>query len=223
MIELHEDDLRRRLRDGRLSGLEPARPPGETAWRPLHSLPLFAQALPVRGDPVRLAHRRAARSWATHLVIFSGVCFALWVGAGHFPICGLYWLIPVTLHTLRTVPSLLALLRPAPTPEAPSELDQLIAALDASTADLEALQAEARTLELRISSEPSQRAAEALEAQLSALRDRIALMAEARVARVRLEAMRGQRAHEQAALALVELQEAATALARLRGGISSSG
>lgn len=208
-----EAQLRARLRAGKLSGLEAVRPEGEQVWAPLHALPLFAVEVPVHGDPLREAHRRAVSRWLSHVVIFGGVCGALTVGAGHFPICGLYWLIPVAFHTISALPSVLALLDRAPAARsAPEASPDPLAASESAAAELSklledlawyadpdqiaALDAEEHALRARIVAEADPRIAEALERQHQALVDRRALSEEARLTVARLRAERDALQHQ---------------------------
>lgn len=225
---LTEEALRAQLRAGQLSGLEAVRPEGEQVWAPLHALPLFAEEVPVAGDPLRASHRRAVQRWGSHLAVFLGVCGTLTVGAGHFPVCGLYWLVPLGLHTLRTLPSVLALLsEPAPTPPAEadafararvarperrasldraereaSELSRLIASLSwySGPDQIAALEAEDRELSQRLGAAEDPRLQEALEEQRTALRARIALCEEAALTLERLQAERETLRHQVEAL-----------------------
>ena len=59
--QLSEEKLRRRLRKGDYSGLELARPDGETEWKPLHSYPLFTEEVPHSGNAERAAAFRSLR------------------------------------------------------------------------------------------------------------------------------------------------------------------
>ena len=68
-----EEDLRKRLRKRKLTGVELCRFEGEESWRPLHDTELFRQEVPFSGDPGQEARKRAIAEFGWHAGAFLGV------------------------------------------------------------------------------------------------------------------------------------------------------
>jgi len=119
---LAEKKLRKRLRDGDLSGLELVRREGESEWQPLCETALFRDEVPFRGDPRDAARLRMVRRFGGHLMGWA-ICVAIFGALGSwFPFWLLIWAVFVALHGLKVAPTALELhregkllkLRPAP-------------------------------------------------------------------------------------------------------------
>lgn len=105
--ELDEDDVITRLRAGGLNGLELARVEGEEAWRPLHELEVFRQAVPHVGDPGDAARRRVASGLLWHVIIYA--IATGWIFGASVP--ALIWGVFVAFHAARALPVTIALAR----------------------------------------------------------------------------------------------------------------
>ena len=160
-----ESELRARLRDGKLTGVELVRPPRADAWAPLHDLPLFSEEVAHTGDPRRVAQRRLVAGFAWH----GGTFLALMIFLG-FPWWGIFWGIGVLAHAARALPAAYALLAapravtsaapaatlPAPTSDSSSDsdpflqrLEELLGGLVAQGEDVAVVRSEARQLHAR--------------------------------------------------------------------------
>src|SRR4051812_14030526 len=68
-----EEKVRRELRGGAVRGDEPARPGGDTDWKPLHDWPIFREEFPFQGDPAAAARRRLIFPLLWHVLPFVAV------------------------------------------------------------------------------------------------------------------------------------------------------
>jgi hypothetical protein len=109
--ELDEVTLRTRLRGGKLTGVEMARPEGAEDWRPLHAWPVFRQEVAFAGDPETAALDRKIRGFGAHLAVWVCVVVGFSVATGMFPPWAAFWGIGLALHGLGTAPSLLRRIR----------------------------------------------------------------------------------------------------------------
>ena len=108
VVEWSEKKLRRKLREGDLSGLELARPEDQSQWQPLHELDIFSEEVPHQGDPRDVARRRMAKGLAWHVLIY-GVVTSMLFGA--FSIPGAIWGLFLIAHASKALPPTWALLR----------------------------------------------------------------------------------------------------------------
>ncbi len=87
-----EAELRADVGAGRLSGAEWVEPPGQTEWVPLHTLPVFLEALPIATRP----KRHPGVGWGIHAAVFGVLVVAL--GRGTLPPWAMVWAVGVVLH-----------------------------------------------------------------------------------------------------------------------------
>lgn len=111
-VQTHtEQKLRNLLKEGELSGLELVRPPGAQEWLPLHDLELYAEVVPVVGDPRDVARRRVVKAFTGHATGFAITTLIMFVLQGAIPFWIGIWGIFFALHAVRTAPTALELYR----------------------------------------------------------------------------------------------------------------
>ena len=99
---LDEERLRKRLRQGHYTGAERVRPEGATEWRLLYELPLFAEEVPNRGDPLQGARDRVKNAFLQHALSFVGVVGVMTLMGG-FPNWAMWWGIGLIIHAGNTL------------------------------------------------------------------------------------------------------------------------
>lgn len=203
---ISEEQLRHRLRRGKLLGVELVRPPGESRWVRLAELPIFAEEVPAGADPVGEARSRAKMALISSWGAFAAIMLYFTLSSGEPPIWGIFWGMAVLGQTARTVRLLrrtpASLPAPAAQPAPPVEAEPLpdspflqqiraaLAALREATpperaADLDALAAAAVALDrdhAALLSLASQPLLGGLEAELAELKASVASAPDARSA-----------------------------------------
>jgi hypothetical protein len=106
-----EAELAERIRRGRLTGLELVRKEGEDVWQPLYESHVFRREVPNAGDPWEAARWRVLRQVAGHFSSFAIVAAVMFATQGHFPFWLWIWGAFLLLHALRSVPTVISLLR----------------------------------------------------------------------------------------------------------------
>ncbi len=106
-----EKKLRKKLRNGDLSGLELVRLEHESQWQPLHDLAIFGEEVPHQGDPRRAAQRRVVKSFAWHVGIYA-VITSIFFGPLSWP--GMIWGLFLIGHAAKALPVGWALARSGP-------------------------------------------------------------------------------------------------------------
>jgi len=96
-----EEQLRKKLSDGDLSGLELCRLEAGSEWVPLHRQALYAEVIPHAGSSYSSARFRAYRGLLSHTVSFAAVMVFL-----GFPNWGIFWLLGLAMHGIGVVSKL---------------------------------------------------------------------------------------------------------------------
>ena len=100
--EWNESTVRRKLRKGKLTGIELVLEPGSEDWRPLHSTPLYAQVVPHVGDSEQAALGRVSGSFFSHAASFAIVITGFTIATGTVPLWAAWWGIGLAFHGLKT-------------------------------------------------------------------------------------------------------------------------
>lgn len=100
-----EDQVRRKLEKGDLSGMELVRTPEQDDWRPLHTTPLFRDAVPHTGDAASQAMWRVRAPLFAHAFAFVAVIGAMTLHSGGVPDWWQWWALGLAIHGMVTVRS----------------------------------------------------------------------------------------------------------------------
>jgi hypothetical protein len=109
-----EEELADQIRRGRLTGVELVRRDDEEQWRPLFESRVFQREVPAVGDPRTAARWRMLRALGGHFTGFLFVGVVMYSTQGHLPSWMAIWGAVLAAQTLRSMPLLMALLRPGP-------------------------------------------------------------------------------------------------------------
>jgi serine/threonine protein kinase len=119
---LDEDELVKRIRSGKLTGVELVRRDDEERWQPLFESRVFRREVPNAGDPREAARWRALRAVGGSFGAFAIVSTAMYVTQGHFPFWLGIWGAILAVQSLRAAPTLISILR-RPRPALPSPVE----------------------------------------------------------------------------------------------------
>lgn len=97
---MDEDELRSRLRRGRLTGAELVRREEDRDWKPLFNLSIYKEEAPLDRDPIWESQRRLIVPMIMHCV-----AFAMIVGQQHgpAPVWAIPWAVFLFTHIMRTM------------------------------------------------------------------------------------------------------------------------
>ena len=109
-----EEELAEQIRRGRLTGVELVRRDDEEQWRPLFESRVFQREVPAVGDPRTAARWRVLRALGGHFTGFLFVGVVMYSTQGHLPFWMAIWGAVLAAQTLRSMPVLMAVLRPGP-------------------------------------------------------------------------------------------------------------
>jgi serine/threonine protein kinase len=111
IVVFDEGQLAKRIRDGKLTGVELVRRDDEERWQPLFESRLFRREVPNAGDPREAARWRALRSVGGHFGVFATVAAIMFFIEGTLPFWLGIWGAVLALQTVKAAPTLLTLLR----------------------------------------------------------------------------------------------------------------
>ena len=109
IVELTEEKLRKQLRKGDLTGVELARPEGDSDWKPLHDWPVFKEEVPHDGDVHALMTRRIALPLMSHASVFVATGIAM-----GWPSWMVWWGMGLGAHAVGTIPKLITVWKRSP-------------------------------------------------------------------------------------------------------------
>ena len=105
-----EDTLAKRIRSGKLSGVELVRRDDEDGWQPLYESRIFRREVPTSGDPRTAARWRALRALGGHFTGFIICGIVMFATQGHLPWWMGIWGVVLAGQVIRTLPSIRPLL-----------------------------------------------------------------------------------------------------------------
>lgn len=204
--ELTEQELREKLRRGKLSGVELARPEGEEGWRPLHAWPLFQEEVAVSGGDTELAALdRRAKGFAAHFVVFVMVMLGLTAAQGHLPSWWVWWALGLGIQGITAVPAIIQRIQRRHASQAAQAVEALDPTLDGEV-DPQLVDLHAALASLDAAARDS---GEAPDIDLAAVRQAGATLA-ARRARLAAALPEGGAVALEQALAAAEIRSAAS-------------
>ncbi len=109
-----EEELVRRIRRGKLTGVELVRRDDEEQWQPLFESRLFRREVPSFGDPRDAARWRVLRALGGHFTGFIITAIVMYGTQGHFPFWLAIWGFFLMAQVLGAAPAAWALLRRVP-------------------------------------------------------------------------------------------------------------
>jgi hypothetical protein len=105
-----EDTLAKRIRSGKLTGVELVRRDDEEGWQPLYESRIFRREVPTSGDPRTAARWRALRALGGHFTGFIICGIVMFATQGHLPWWMGIWGVVLAGQVIRTLPSIRPLL-----------------------------------------------------------------------------------------------------------------
>ncbi len=105
-----EDTLAKRIRTGKLTGVELVRRDDEDGWQPLYESRIFRREVPTSGDPRTAARWRALRALGGHFTGFIICGIVMFATQGHLPWWMAIWGVVLAGQVIRTLPSIRPLL-----------------------------------------------------------------------------------------------------------------
>jgi serine/threonine protein kinase len=111
VVVFDEEQLARKIRDGKLTGVELVRRDDEERWQPLFESRVFRREVPNAGDPREAARWRALRTVGGHFGAFVTVSATMFFVQGELPFWLGIWGVMLALQTVKAAPTLIGLLR----------------------------------------------------------------------------------------------------------------
>jgi hypothetical protein len=106
-----EEQLARKIRDGKLTGVELVRRDDEERWQPLFESRVFRREVPNAGDPRDAARWRALRAVGGHFGAFVTVSAIMFFTQGELPFWLGIWGAVLAVQSVSAAPTLLSILR----------------------------------------------------------------------------------------------------------------